>query len=256
MDIFTFASKLSLGSLLLEVKQYKTFIFIKSAFTSNLYNFICPTSDVATFDWDLAEKLIVQEREKGYYFSYYLKNNASFKEFETVLKQRGYQVVFQDKYLHTFVTKRFADLKEEFVLVDKNNLEDFVSLSAICFPGWETNEGFCRLLFKIQNNKGSTRAENYLIKKGKSFVGVCAFVYSKKHGLSYQTNIGTLPNFRGQGIQKSAIKFLCNQAFSYGAGNCYTIVEPGSISEHNYLKLGLEEAACYDIFSKPNASNA
>ena len=253
MDFFTFANKLLLGSLLLEVKQYKTFIFTKSAFTSNLYNFICPTSDVSTFDWDLSEKLIKEQGEKGYEFSYYLNNNWQYKEFETVLKQKGFQVIFQDKYLYKSVSKSFADsFEEEFVLVDKNNLNDFISLSAICFPGWETNEGFCRLLFKIQNNKSSTRAENYLIKKGKNFVGVCAFLYSKKHGLSYQTNIGTLPRFRGQGIQKSAIKFLYNQAFSYGAGNSYTIVEPKSISEHNYLKLGFLEASCYDIFSRPD----
>lgn len=256
MDIFRLNNRLLLGTLIVQTKVFPTFDFVKSVFTSGYYNFISPTVPGDKFAWNKSEKIIQEQKALGYNFSYYLKIGSEYEILKQPLSSKGYQSVMQDSYAVKLLKTTYLENLDEYILVTKELLDKYINLSKICFPDWENNDEFCQRLFAAQENPSETMTENYLVKKQNTFVGIFSAISLSKHNISYLTNMGTLPKFRGQGIQKSAIKFHCNQCLTSGITRVYAIVEPDTISYHNFAKLGFQEEARYEIFSSQHGSSA
>jgi hypothetical protein len=248
VDILALNNRLLQGILIAEINPFPTFKVIKSVFTDRWYNLITPTTDSGSFDWEQAAQVIRKEKKLGFEFSYYIKINDNYEGFARELQKRGCGVVMTDILPVKEITHPFNEVSCEVTPVTADLEGTYVDISSACFPDWDNNREFCRRLFKAQKKKGDKMVANYLIHKKGQFAGIYSVITSSSLNLSYLTNMGTLPKFRGQGIQTEAIRFHCNHCLEIGIPRVFAIVEPGSVSLHNFEKLGFRKEARYDTF--------
>lgn len=248
-DIFSKSNELLSGVVYTKIKDYPTFLQLKSVFPSKWFNLIVPSVSINEFSWDDSEKLINSEKRKGVGVSYYI-NEKDVDSYKDELTKRGYSEFATDVYMFLLMKKKFV-VKEKFSEVSRVSLNKYLSMNEECFPDWEYNRRYGEYFYKLKLKGVQGKfLSNTMIKLKDDFVAFGSVVASKKMNIAYLHNAGTVKIHRKKGFHNKLIKYRCNQAFNEGVKNIYSIVEEGKGSYISLSKLGFIPKAKFYLFAQ------
>jgi len=246
--IFARSNQLLTGVLYDFIQEYPTYFHLKSIFSEAWYNFIVPKVDPTQLDWDHINSTINHERNLKFQLSYYISHRFL----------PAYQQYFVEHYHNEQIGSECYVFKHsnhslptvgELVLVENSNIEEYVHCGKVCFPEWDNNESYARLVYQLQQNRTNCMITNYLFRVDQQIVGFGGIIASVNQNLSYFHNVGVLPQYRRRGYFTAITQHMINVCLSRGISDTYALVEENEASYHGYLKLGFAVDDRYYLFT-------
>jgi hypothetical protein len=249
-DIFSKSIELLKDVVYSEINEHKNFLHLKSVFKDAWYNFIVPSVPKKDFSWTDSEKVIEKEKQSGFRVSYYIPEKY-LKEYKSPLKNKGLSKLGDDTFMALTMKGKFKRVEGEYVEVNEDNLNKYVSIAESCFPDFSTEREYCNYFYKLKskNVDADRLVSNLLLKAGNRFVSFASVYASRRMNLAYLHNAGTLEKHRRKGYNASLVKYLCNLAFDKGITNIYSIVEEGGGSYISLSKLGFTPKAKFYLYA-------
>ncbi len=232
------------------VTDYSTFKHVKSIFPDEWYNFIVPTVPSHDLEFTKVQQILDSEASAGVKTSYYI-NQEFFTDYNTFLKGKGLSEIGNDVYMVKELTEVLpVRTNEQIQELTSLNLEEYLTLSAQCFPEWSNNRSYCEHFFDLsqQNQLENKILKTFVMFSDGKIVAFSSIIIDTQVGLAYLHNSGTHPDYRKQGYHKEMVNFRCNYALQKGVYNIYAIVEDLSNSFNNFKSMGFEQKDKFYLF--------
>lgn len=164
--------------------------------------------------------------------------------------QAGYSIDKFDSYMVYDPDIPLPTLKKEnqVVTITENNWADFLSVANTVFNDQKYQDLIRSLIFSDDRDHHN---QSFVCYENDVPVSCGAVLISKKYSIAYFHDCATLPEYRGQGHQKSLIKRRIEYAKEFGCKYIYSCTSFGSTSFYNYLKMGFNFAEQNYVISKP-----
>ncbi len=223
-----------------DTKEYQ---IVTSRFKNEAYNYIIPKVKHENLDLVSIEKYLSKYKQKGFKYSYYLNETLKNKYCE-FLKKDNQELSYDDSYVYSEVKKRISIKDVNFVSVNKKNVNEFLNVAEICFPGWDNNEEFTYWCFE------SPYVEMIGIVKDSKIVSIGAYYSNDKSDYVLLMNDCTIPEYRKQGLHSKTIKIRINEVLKKKKkAFFYANVEKGEGSYRNYVKNGFKVGCQYFVYN-------
>lgn len=235
------------------VNDEQSEIFLFNDDPSSFYNFAVPTVDFNKFDFVKLENAF-QKREKTP--AIYLDQKIQREGFLEKAVRRSYKLYTRDTWLMVDKTVyKSSNFGVDILTVNEDNFEDYRSVLSIVFSDYPGNATYLDMCFrtlkeKTDNYFNDFTSEFYLIYEEDKPVAGAGMFYSKDGDFAYLHNTGTLESYRGKGYQSALIKYRADKALSLGINYIYSIVEHGSQSWRNLIKMDFKEGQTVLLLNK------
>lgn len=160
-----------------------------------------------------------------------------------LVKTRSYSIVEMNNVLYRSLERveDFTPLPDVEILPAR--FEDALKFSQIVtrsfFPKEDEPAGFAEMLAPMFQ---SERTLTFFARVGQNPVAAAAGMKIPEHGILALFGAGTLPEFRGRGLQTALLKARLQAAACAGCDFAVVVTQGGSASERNCLRLGFQIA--------------
>ncbi len=251
-DLYINILTLFSGVLNKEINKYESFWHVRSNYSDEWYNFIVPCTNVDNFEWAKALQIHQDEGANGTKVSFYI-NDDLITDYTNLLIKHNYSSIGDDTYMlkdieNTLEVRYQAQIHQLTI----EHLEEYLSLSDICFPEWTSNREYGKHFFdlSINNPYKNKDLKTFILQIDGKLVGFSSIIIDLDVGLAYLHNSGVHPDYRKLGYHTALINFRCNYALNLGINQVYAIVEEKSESYKNFVKLGYKKTDKFHMFYK------
>jgi ribosomal protein S18 acetylase RimI-like enzyme len=227
---------------LLTLSSPEAIITFCKADEATYWNFALVKKVLSEQEIDLLEQAFVKLRRPP---SIYFENKPSFSPLQKLLIKKNYQISFQESWM--FYEQKSFVLPTDYQVKDVSNEEDmtlFLELFRRCYQKddpqnsyGEIGEGYIKQLKKAwERYHGSQRLEYFIFYKNNDPVAISTLINYKNAG--YISNVGSIPQVRGQGFGKLATLHCVRRSQELNHGYHFLATEKKSFLQKFYERMG------------------
>lgn len=252
MDIFNRGKTLFKDIFYSDIREFTTFVYLKSVFSAKWYNLVEPKVFQEQLNWEEVSRITTEEKQSGITVSFYI-HQMLLENYEEHLVSRGYKKQADEVYLFKEIHGLNNSLSTGFVPVTAQSLPALKQLVKTCFPEYSNNDEYCNICQNVSLTlaaaKGEKQNYNYLYIENGAYVAFGSVLISRDLKLAYLHNMGTHPTYRRKGLFSKLTNFLTNVAAQEGATVIYANTEYKGASYNGFEKLGFRFDCRYHLFS-------
>ena len=225
--------------------EYDTFIHAQSVLDDPWYNFLIPKVNSSKLNQDKVNEVIKTEKDRGLSLAYYI-HESLYEDYKNYLPQKDY--VADDTFISVTLDKPFNIIGQEIVELTEEYFEEYIKLTKECFPDWENEEKYSKLIFNLGDKVENRRLKTHLILEDGEIAAFGSVIIDPDQNLAYLHNAGTRKQSRNKGYFSSIIKEECNIALKAGVREIYGLAEDGTSSHRILTKMGFETKDVFHLF--------
>lgn len=228
------------------VNKLTNFVLIEGYIPHEFFNFVLPSSsNIATADLDNIESEFSKLKLKP---AIYLTEQYQQLGFTEMLVRNGYKFKSSEVWVAgTIKDLPLAHQTKDSIQVVEVSKEKFNDFSDVANTNWSNEptqlpySKICEETLSGEKSHSGVTSRFFVVYENNKPVSSAGMFASQKDDFAYLHSGSTLPEYRGRGYQNKLIQHRLKVASDLGISTAYSIVDEGSVSWSNFIKLGFNQ---------------
>lgn len=228
------------------VKKLSNYVLIEGYIPHEYFNFILPSSsNVSAAELTNIESEFSKLNLKP---ALYLTEQYQQLGFTEMLVRNGYKFKSSEIWLGAEIASlHLNNISTSEIEVAEVSIDNFNDFSSVANTNWSNEptqlpySKICEETLSGEKFHTGVTSRFFVIYENSKPVSSAGMFYSQKDDFAYLHCGSTLPEYRGKGYQNKLIQHRLKIASELGISVAYSIVEEGSVSWSNFIKLGFNQ---------------